>query len=292
MGFSDAIRDAMGRKTRATPASEGGLDLDDLGFDQVNTNDWIRLQLTASAPGDPDAQIPGLPAGRLVRVNAGARAQPTVLGWLSDTAGPFSEPWYAVADRFPHTGIWPVLLAGATAAEPDWLAGGVTAPQAVTESAEALLARTFAAAEDLDGLEPWRSHWLGPADAEPARDQLVGVRPVAGERALLLVPVTRPADVPAALGWTGAAGYEYSGAGVSAVLRSWEVRFGAVLIELGADRLRLSVDRPPRYPEQARQLAGEHYGLAPDVIDQGAGGDPEAYAEQLFQRREWDLWWN
>lgn len=292
MGFRDAIRDAMGSKVRATPASEGGLDLDDLGFDQVNDNDWIRLQLRANAPGDPDPHGAGLPAGRLVRMNVASRAEPIALGWLSDRADQFSEEWYAVADRFPNAGIWPVLLAGATAGEPGWLAGGVGAPQLVDDDAEALLARTYQAAEELDGLDPWRSRWLGLAPGEPDRDQLVGVRPMAGQGALLLVPVTRPADVPAAIGWTGAEGYEYSGAGISAVLRSWEDRFGAVLIGLGPDRLRLSVERPPRYPEQARRLAGEHYGLAPDVIDQGAGGDPETYAEQLFGRREWDFWWN
>ena len=97
------------------------------------------------------------------------------------------------------------------------------------------------------------------------------------------------ADIPAVLGWTGACTYpNWDLAGLCSVLRSWEDRFGAVLVGLGPDRLRLSVERPPRYPEQARQLAGEHYGLAPDVIDQ----DPEAYAELLFSRREWDFWWN
>ncbi|OYN99513.1 hypothetical protein CGZ94_04235 [Enemella evansiae] len=288
MGFRDAIRDAMGSKVRATPASQGGLDLDDLGFDQVNDNDWIRLQLRATEAGDPDQHNPGLPAGRLVRMNVTGRSEPIALCWLSDRSDQFSEEWYAVADRFPNAGIWPVLVEGASAVEPGWLAGGVGAPQAVADDAEALLARTYSAAEELEGLEPWRSRWLGLAAGEPAKDQLVGVRPVAGERSLLLTPVTRPADVPAALGWTGAEGYEYTGGDVSAVLRSWEDRFGAVLVGLGPDRLRLSVERPPRYPEQARQLAGEHYGLAPDVIDQ----DPEAYAELLFSRREWDFWWN
>ncbi|NNG20033.1 DUF4253 domain-containing protein [Naumannella sp. ID2617S] len=291
MGFRDTLREALGRQAPAEPASAGGLDLNDLGFDQVNTNDWIRLELRAAEPGDPEARMVGLPAGRLIRVN-GADGQPVPLGWLSDRADDFTEEWYAVADRFPSSGIWPVKLGGATALEPGWLSGGVGSPRPVTEDAEALLARTYAAAEGLPDLEPWRTEWKGLAQAEAARDDRAEVRPLAGSHALLLVPVTRPADVPAALGWTGAEAYEYLGASVSAVLRSWEDRFGAVLVGLGADRLRLSVARPPRFEEQALRLAGEHYGLAPDVIDQTDDGDLEAYADHLIDRRDWDFWWN
>jgi uncharacterized protein DUF4253 len=43
-------------------------------------------------------------------------------------------------------------------------------------------------------------------------------------------------DIPAAVGWAGA-GEEWDAATLSAVLRSWEHRFGAVLVRMGANPL-------------------------------------------------------
>ncbi|HEX3955922.1 MAG TPA: DUF4253 domain-containing protein [Trebonia sp.] len=55
-----------------------------------------------------------------------------------------------------------------------------------------------------------------------------------------LVPAQRPADVLARLGWMGAVNSR-STADITAVLRSWEDRFGARLIEVGFADLRLLV---------------------------------------------------
>ncbi|MGC7358384.1 DUF4253 domain-containing protein, partial [Mycobacteroides abscessus subsp. massiliense] len=64
---------------------------------------------------------------------------------------------------------------------------------------------------------------------------------VAEPGALLLVPVARPADVPAALGWWGGTNYCLTGTDFTAVLRSWEDRFGAVLISIGFDTMTVRV---------------------------------------------------
>jgi hypothetical protein len=44
---------------------------------------------------------------------------------------------------------------------------------------------------------------------------------------------------------------------ISAMLRSWEERYGATIIELAPGMTRLSVARPPTDPDQSQQLAAE-----------------------------------
>lgn len=51
-----------------------------------------------------------------------------------------------------------------------------------------------------------------------------------------------------------------------AVLRSWEDRFGARLLELGFDDIKLLVERPPHDLASAQPIAAEHYA----VCDEGA----------------------
>ena len=91
------------------------------------------------------------------------------------------------------------------------------------------------------------SNWLAPfgatfpglaprfadvADLQPAAVVRAAVREAAEPRRLLLgiAPVTRPADIPAAAGWSGMCNSWDDVAEVSAVLRNWEDRFGAVLV--------------------------------------------------------------
>lgn len=66
---------------------------------------------------------------------------------------------------------------------------------------------------------------------EPADEPITAAAEsdLAGRRAhLALVPATRPADTLAVLGWRGTCNYHNDVVGLSAVLRSWEDRFGAV----------------------------------------------------------------
>jgi hypothetical protein len=70
-------------------------------------------------------------------------------------------------------------------------------------------------------------------------------RSIGAVGALALIPVTRPADAPAAIGWTGACNYIDDVGLVSCVLRSWEGRYDAILLGLGQETLVLAVRRPP-----------------------------------------------
>lgn len=106
---------------------------------------------------------------------------------------------------------------------------------------------------------------------------------------LTLVPADRPADVITAIGWTGPCNYGTDLAGLSAVLRSWEDRFGAVLVRL--DGATLSVAAPPRTVRHAQQIAAEHLAFCRDVD----GEDPRplrAYASGLVGRSTWRFWWD
>ncbi|MCV7068680.1 DUF4253 domain-containing protein, partial [Mycolicibacterium farcinogenes] len=107
---------------------------------------------------------------------------------------------------------------------------------------------------------------------------------------LLLVAVARPADVPAALGWWGGTNYCLSGADFSAVLRSWEDRFGAVLISIGFDTMTVQVGRRPVSAEQFDALLREHYAFCPDNINQGL--PPEVFRDGPAEWDFWNFWWD
>jgi hypothetical protein len=105
-----------------------------------------------------------------------------------------------------------------------------------------------------------------------------------------LVPAERPADVLPALGWGGLDNRGESLLPLTAVLRSWEDRFGARLIDVGYADLRLFVERPPRTLEVAQRLAAEQVVLADDCID-GARTIPHI-AARLLNAPVWTFWWD
>jgi hypothetical protein len=111
-----------------------------------------------------------------------------------------------------------------------------------------------------------------------------------GEFLLGLVPVARPADVPAALGWAGA-GVGWDAAMVSAVLRSWEDRFGAVLVRVGRATLELAVAAPPWERSECLAIAAEHYAFCDDTY-RGNPGTLRDYANLLRGCMRWSFWWD
>ena len=59
------------------------------------------------------------------------------------------------------------------------------------------------------------------------------------------MPAARPADILPCIGWAGACNHR-TASELAVVLRSWEDRFGARLLEVGFDDIRLLVSRPPQ----------------------------------------------
>lgn len=121
-----------------------------------------------------------------------------------------------------------------------------------------------------------------------------------------LVSASRPAHVPAVVGWSvfgvdfvspGAGSFEFYLPGarsliIGAVLGSWEERFGARLLRIGADAiLQVLAERPPRTLELATQLAAEFYAFA-DEIDHQAAYTVGGIAARLVGAPLWTFWWD
>jgi Domain of unknown function (DUF4253) len=89
-----------------------------------------------------------------------------------------------------------------------------------------------------------------------------------GPAFLGLVAARRPADIPASVGWSVfGSDAPWSPQArcleISAVLRSWEDRFGTCPLRIGFDSiLRVLVERPPRTLEAALRVAAEHFAFA------------------------------
>lgn len=155
--------------------------------------------------------------------------------------------------------------------------------------------------DDADTIAPFTTEWPGLAPAgEPEADPDVTAAGVAaglleagqlGDVRAGLIPVRRSADIPAALGWTGACNHADTGP-LSAVLRSWEERFGIRVVALHFDRLDVSVAAPPRTMAEALAVAAEHHAFCPDNVWQGYDTIRE-YAElALLGRQHWTFWWD
>ncbi len=128
----------------------------------------------------------------------------------------------------------------------------------------------------------------------PAEDPVEAAARMAagsGRAHLGIVPVSRPADVVAAVGWTGACNYQEDIAGMSAVLRSWEDRFGAMLVRMDLSTLWVSVAAPPRTVDECRLVAAEHFTFCRDV-DWENPRPLRVYAETLRDNPSWRFWWD
>lgn len=150
------------------------------------------------------------------------------------------------------------------------------------------------AEETAEVLSPFSRSFPGLAPAEETRiaDAVLdeGLR-LLPEGRLGLVTAARPADAIAVLGWQGALNYDQAPDELSAVLRSWEERFGAILVAVGFDTLHLLVERPPQSAESAIRVAAEHFAFCTDNVDQGAGSIREL-AQELEGAPIWSFWWD
>lgn len=226
-----------------------------------------------------------LPPGRIVVAREGTGMP---VAWISTDllpAAQLEELICALAAVFPQTGLWPLHAEGHPQGRLDqpWAFGEMDGPEAEIPDVLAVLARDT-------GEEPTVPAVTELASPQPGTDLDAGAIGVGVDGRLLLVPAARPADVPAALGWWGGTNYGLSGADFSAVLRSWEDRFGAVLISIGFDTMAVQVGRRPVSVEQLDALLREHYAFCPDNIDQGL--PPEVFCDGLAKWKFWSFWWD
>lgn len=234
---------------------------------------------------------------------------------LTDDPGA-ATAWRRLVDHFPETGLWPLLLAPLGADHPDrpWDSGEldpVPLGRVDTLHPAAVLADGWADSLVPLGDDPYLEHLrpfgaVFPGLAPPLRRAGLpaslpadAVEPRELTR-LGLVRCRRPADAVALIGWQGAINRR-SAEEVSAVLRSWEDRFGVVLAALGFATLTLLVPHPTADESEALPLAAELAALCPDVLSEDgpmngfgyvAGGTVAGLARVLVDRPIWRLWWD
>jgi hypothetical protein len=144
------------------------------------------------------------------------------------------------------------------------------------------------------GVAPPERTPLSPAQRQQALDWLLPLMrltslPTPTAR-IGLVAADRPADVLPRIGWTGVTNRYPTSLPVAAVLRSWEDRFGARLIDVGFAEIRLLVERPPRSPKAALHIAAEQYPFA-DESGEGLRDIPRI-AASLVDAPIWAFWWD
>lgn len=187
----------------------------------------------------------------------------------------------------PRTGRCPVWVAGDIR---DGRAPGRRLAALAMRAADVELARRWGGHCPIDDCTAPFGDWFPGLLARPrvpvVRAVAAAAHAVAGElEPAAFVRVTRPADVPAAIGWACAGP---DPVGISAVLRSWEERFGALLVGITADELRLVVAAPPSTHHECVALAAEHVALCRDIL---ATDTLRGYARCLRDAHGWRLRW-
>lgn len=283
MGIGDFLRKYMRTEDRVDAASSGGHGLFSLGFDGLNTNEWLPVDLYAQQLGDLTRLPKSLPAGgQLIKATSQLERPDDLLAWISPEPANHTEWWYQLAGKYSKTGLWPIATAEV---EHPWLSDDLVDVDDPGATVEDILDEHYQPI-----LPQMPQRWPGLAAGQPHQGS-TPVQPPNEELFLALVPALSPADIPANIGWDGAVHHEMYGGAVSTVLRSWEDRFGAVLVELGSNTLKLTIARRPATAEQAHLLVAEHAAFCPDNLAQGQH-DFDAYAELLLDAEEWHFWWS
>ena len=191
---------------------------------------------------------------------AGVELPPgTACGTYWATDDPLTEmpPMSRLTAAFPKTGLWPVLWLPPDAHPRDHLRGDGDPRAADRLDAESILRGIWR-----DRFPGYRFRGLAQRVPGAGRGELAGdpwrtlTHPMREERGpapvLVLVSVNRPADVVAAL--APRTTELMSDAERTAVLRSWEERFGAVPMIMEPDSLNVGVDAMPSR-SRLRELA-------------------------------------
>lgn len=213
--------------------------------------------------------------------------------WISDdpleACGSTAAP---IAHAFAETGLWPVLWPWDE--DPAAYLGRPVEPNRVEAvDVEAVLRRGWErlAAHPAGLAEPVGPRFPGLAagstvDPDPGRDPFAAAGLAALMARLMIVPCNRPADCVALIGGLAV---EVDPAEISAVIRSWEVRFGAVLVLAAPSLAMLAVTAPPTTPEQALGVAVEQFAFCPpETVEPGS---LQQHASLLLTTSAWPVAW-
>lgn len=251
-----------------------------------------------------------LPTGRVIRVpGPDGRRSPREVLWVSDRPCAESGPlWGRLYDQRAATGLYPLLLDGlGSDPGPDveirpWHSGELAEFRAASAyDIDALdpalvLRGMWPESEDEESDPTLPDRWPGLADpASGGTDPDVEAAELAyllsdlTPRLFGLVPAASGADALTLCGWGGPVNHTNVTEEISAVVRSWEQRFGARVILVGFDTLTLSVSAPPTSREHAERIAAEHRAFCPDNFAQSTFDE---YAASLIGTGIWSFWWD
>lgn len=206
--------------------------------------------------------------------------------------------WAALVDAYPETGLWP-LTSGPTrtpnlppsddltlidAVHVDALMEQTWRHVALWEDQSGNRDESLFTAEELADQLAWLgddTEFTGLMPTQTARDNAVASQRNArvSSRYIYLVAAQRPADVPAQLGWLDNYNLE-TPEELSAILRSWEDRAGAVLTWVGDNGLGVRFERPPTNPDDIRRWTMEQYAFGAET----AAANFEAFQHDLADR--------
>jgi hypothetical protein len=257
-------------------------------------------------PEDGPAVVAGvrLPAGH--RVLAGRDPsfegpQPRVVAWQTDALPKdWKRLWRELAARFEATGLWPLVIEGEGFEDDlvdhdDWLQWAAQDPVSTFELtwSESLPDPRYADASARRVIAPFGKRFPGLAPPGVDRNEAAIGKTLAAiddPAAIAIVPVTRPADAPAAGGWNGPVNWVDEPARFGGVLRSWEERYDALVVGLGVDTLYVAPRRlPPR--SDLLRLAAEQYAACPDSLHEDTD-TIRSRARKLGRTRTWFCWWD
>lgn len=221
--------------------------------------------------------------------------------------------WRVLTDMHQDTGLVPILLAfldrGHEGRPWDARELGPRCDLAVVDRLDAatVLAREWAAsaptARELD--DPELAAMVAPFGVQfpglaPSQDQALTEAELTralgwfGSARIGLVPASRPADVLALVGYDGTVNGYGTPELLSLALRSWEDRFGAVLVEVGFAHIRLLARRPPRTLRDAQAVAAELWLFCDEFWPIDRPGTAVQYvgeiAEHIKDIPVWSLW--
>ena len=276
----------------------------------------------AVLPGDGAVNVGGvdLPAGA-VRTAGFSDSPDTPVIWTTDAAvdNPWAV-WAALVDAYPQTGLWPLLLTSL----PDfgrsdgegrpWLSNEFDLPAdpatADGLTAEEAFAEWWAYSAPAEEDDPdWAAEVLGPlgpdvpslAAAGTCAGALTDLASAStlsplfsgtgGEMRIGLVAAHRPADALIAMGFIGAGNYTADLAAYTALMRSWEDRFGGYLVVTGFADVTIVMERPPVDGDALLHLAAEVYAICPDVVWQGVD-TIAGLAEEIREAGQLFCWWD
>jgi hypothetical protein len=274
--------------------------------------------VTSGLPEDGELRIGSvaLPRGR--RLTAGYGSGVPVAWATLEPVPDTGMVWATLSEVHSGTGLVPILLKGLdeTTQRP-WDNQEFEDPADVTQlermDAASVLREWWDSTAYEDGFEladeededqevvamraPFSKQFPGlapAADVSLSKDQLAAALGSLSPARIGLVPASRPADVLPMLGWSGAANGMDNALPIAAVLRSWEERFGARLLEVGFAEIRLLVERPPGSYDAAQRLAAEQFAFCDECSLGGQVGLNEVglITNSLMNTPMWGFWWD